>query len=69
MFLFQWDHAREIHLYSTIKLEMAAKAGLILWQNVSAYCTFTQEGLKYLKYAPEIIEQAKVNLEKIGSKL
>ncbi len=31
-----------------------------------AYCTFTQEGLKNLKNAPEIIKQAKVNLEKMG---
>jgi uncharacterized protein with GYD domain len=33
-----------------------------------SYCTFTQEGLKNLKKAPDVIKQAKANLEKMGVK-
>lgn len=33
-----------------------------------SYCTFTQEGLKNLKSAPEIVKQAKANLQKMGVK-
>jgi uncharacterized protein with GYD domain len=31
-----------------------------------SYCTFTQEGLKNLKNIPEILKQAKANLQKMG---
>ena len=33
------------------------------------YATFTQQGLKDLKSAPEIIKQSKANLEKMGVKV